>query len=50
MQTGLWVLDVDYATDISNGSIAPGFRIAPTITNGAVRIAPAHEFIGNNAY
>ncbi|MBL0043617.1 MAG: hypothetical protein IPP33_04115 [Flavobacteriales bacterium] len=40
MQTGLWVLDVDYATDISNGSIAPGFRIAPTITNGAVRITP----------
>lgn len=47
MQTGLWVLDVDHATDISNGSITPEFRIAPTLTDGPVRITPLNDAEAN---
>jgi choice-of-anchor B domain-containing protein len=39
MQTGLWVLDVGVATSTALSVVSPAFRIAPTLTQGAVTIS-----------
>lgn len=47
MQTGLWVLDIAQATGVSNRTAPPTFRIAPTLTDGPIHIAPISTMMGS---